>query len=152
MPLNEKPTQVVIPAMHYIYVEKTGPFAVNAPEAWGQFHGILPRLDGANQITGYLSLYEPDALIYRAGVSLAAPPVNLPEEMSYLFFEGGNYSCFTLTGPYGQLGPATGRAFELAHELKLPLRDGFNIEKYVNDPRTTQPEALITEILFPVTE
>lgn len=150
MALNEKPGTVVIPAKHYIYVEKIGPFMVNAPEAWGQLHGILPLLDAANQVTGYLSLYKPDTLIYRAGVSLAAAPVNLPEELSYVYFEGGKYSLFTLTGPYGQLGPATGRAFQLAAELKLPLRDDFNIENYLNDPRVTPVEELVTELLFPI--
>jgi effector-binding domain-containing protein len=150
MALNEKPETVVISARHYIYVEKTGPFMVNAPEAWGQLHGILPQLDAANQITGYLSLYKPDALIYRAGVSLAAAPVNLPEGLSYVHFDGGKYSRFTLTGSYGQLGPATGRAFQLVAELKLPLRDDFNVENYLNDPRVTPVEELVTEILFPV--
>jgi hypothetical protein len=34
-------------------------------------------------------------------------------------------------------------------EKKVALRDDFNIEHYVNDPRTTPEEQLATEILFP---
>lgn len=45
---------------------------------------------------------------------------------------------------------ASGRAFELAGQLALPLRDGFNIENHVNDPRITPADLLITEIFFPI--
>jgi effector-binding domain-containing protein len=55
-----------------------------------------------------------------------------------------------LTGPYSQLPEASRRAFELAKEHKLSLREDFNIENYVNDPRTTPEDQLVTEILFPV--
>jgi effector-binding domain-containing protein len=55
-----------------------------------------------------------------------------------------------LRGPYSQLGEATTQAIRTVRESGLPLRDDFNIENYVNDPRTTPENQLITEILFPV--
>jgi effector-binding domain-containing protein len=64
-------------------------------------------------------------------------------------FNGGKYSSFVLTGPYANLGRATGRVMELITETKLPLRDDYFIENYVNDPRTTPEEQLITQILVP---
>jgi effector-binding domain-containing protein len=54
-----------------------------------------------------------------------------------------------LTGPYPQLGAATGRVFQIVDERKIPMRDDYCIENYVNDPRTTPEERLITEILIP---
>jgi len=47
------------------------------------------------------------------------------------------------------LPAASGRAWEIAAEKQIPLRDGFAIENYVNDPQTTPQDQLITEILFP---
>lgn len=86
---------------------------------------------------------------YRAGVSLAAPPATLPEDLSYMRFAGGKYSRFVLTGSHANLGPATGRVIEIIQQTKLPLRDDYFIENYVNDPRTTPEDQLITEILVP---
>jgi len=34
-------------------------------------------------------------------------------------------------------------------EQKIQVRDDFNIENYVNDPKTTPEDQLITEILVP---
>ena len=87
--------------------------------------------------------------IYCAGVALAGPPAKLPEGITYLEFKGGKYSRFVLTGPYSNLGRATGRVMELIAETKLPLRDDYFIENYVNDPKTTPEEQLITQILVP---
>jgi DNA gyrase inhibitor GyrI len=149
MNLNENPDTVQWPETHYVFLEKVGPFPQNAPAAWTEFHQILPQLHGKNQITGFISLYKPGPQIYRAGVSVAAPPAALPEGLRYEKFTGGKYSRFVLTGSYLQLGPATGRAFQLVDEQKIPLRDDFNIEHYVNDPRITPEAELKTEILFP---
>ena len=58
-------------------------------------------------------------------------------------------SRFVLTGSYANLGQATGRVMEIVQQTKLPLRDDYFIENYVNDPRTTPEDQLITEILVP---
>jgi len=86
---------------------------------------------------------------YRAGFTLAAPPVDLPQGLAYELFPGGSYSRFVLTGPYSQLPEATGRVFELVSRLNLMLRDDFCIENYVNNPSLVPPDQLITEILIP---
>jgi effector-binding domain-containing protein len=150
MNLTQVPERVNWPETHYVFLEKVGPFRQNAPAAWSEAHKLIPSVAEHNQITGYMSLYKIGPQIYRAGVAIAAVPKNLPDGLRYEKFDGGPYSCFTLTGPYSQLAEACGRAFELAKELRLPLRDGFNIENYVNDPRVTPEDQLITEILFPI--
>ncbi|MGA7340179.1 MAG: GyrI-like domain-containing protein [Terracidiphilus sp.] len=149
MNLTEVPDTVNWPETHYVFLEKIGPFMQNAPQAWAELHKLLPAVAIHNRITGYMSLYKVGPQIYRAGVSLAAPPFQLPDGLHYEIFAGGKYSRFLLTGPYSNLPQACGRVAELVAEQHLPLRDGFNIENYVNDPRTTPEDQLITEILLP---
>jgi effector-binding domain-containing protein len=147
--LTQVPETANWPDTHYVFLEKVGPFMNTAPQAWAELHKSVPDIAQHNQITGYMSLYKMGPQIYRAGVALAAPPVKLPEGLYYEKFLGGRYGKFVLAGSYAQLPEASRRAFELAQEHKLALRDDFNIENYVNDPRTTPEDQLITEILFP---
>ena len=149
MDLTLEPDIVTWPQTHYVFVEKIGPFATNAPLAWQELHKLLPATAAHNTVTAYFSLYSMPQQLYRAGVSLAAPPQNLPAGLGYELFPGGKYSRFTLIGPYSQLCEATGLLFTLVADMKLPLRDAYNIENYVNDPRTTPEAELITEIMFP---
>jgi DNA gyrase inhibitor GyrI len=149
MNLTEEPEIVNWPETHYVFIKKIGPFMKNAPQAWQELHSVVPAIGAKNQITGYFSLYKMGPDVYRAGVSVAAPPVELPEGLEYERFAGGKYSRFVLTGSYSQLPEASGRVWQLANEKKIPLRDDFAVENYVNDPRTTPEEQLITEILIP---
>lgn len=149
MNLTEKPDTVHWPETHYVFLEKIGPFPQNAPAAWAEFHKLRSQVAEHNQITGYMSLYKMGPQIYRAGVSVAAPPAQLPAGLRYEKFAGGKYSRFVLMGSYMQLGPATGRACQLVAEQNIPLRDDFNIEHYTNNPETTPEPELKTEILFP---
>jgi DNA gyrase inhibitor GyrI len=149
MSLNETPDTVHWPETHYVFLEKVGPIPQNAPQAWQEFHAFMPALQERNQVTGAISLYKTGPQIYRAGYMLAAPPAELPASLRYEKFLGGKYTRFVLKGPYAQLGPATGRVFELVAEQRIPLRDDFNIENYVTDPSKTPEAELVTEILFP---
>jgi effector-binding domain-containing protein len=149
MNLTQEPEIVNWPETHYVFVEKAGPFMNTAPQAWQDVHRNVAAIAEKNQIAKYFSLYKMGPNIYRAGVSVAAPPVELPEGLQYERFAGGKYSRFVLTGSYSQLPEASGRVWQLAEEKKIALRDGFAVENYVNDPRTTPEEELITEILVP---
>jgi effector-binding domain-containing protein len=148
MKLTEEPQIVTWPETHYAFIEKIGPFQNTAPQAWQSLHALVPAISEHNKITGYLSLYKVGPKIYRAGVSLAAEPKNLPEGFAYEKFKGGKYSKFILTGSYSQLPQASGRVFEIVSEKKIQVRDDYNIENYINDPRTTPEEQLVTEILI----
>jgi DNA gyrase inhibitor GyrI len=150
MDLTEEPQIVTRPETHYVFVEKTGPFMETAPGAWGSAHSFVPALSEHNQIVGYMSLYKmgpPN--VYRAGFAVAAAPEELPEGLAYERFAGGKYNRFVLTGPYSQLPEASGRVWNSVAEKNIPLRDDYAIENYVNDPRKTPEELLITEILVP---
>ena len=148
MNLTENLEIVTWPETHYVFVEKIGPFMENAGAAWQQAHTFVPALSEHNKITGYTSLYKMGPKIYRAGFALAAPPQQLPDGLKYEKFAGGKYSRFVLTGPYTDLPQASGRAWAVAGE-KIQVRDDFAVENYVNDPRVTPADQLITEILIP---
>jgi DNA gyrase inhibitor GyrI len=147
--LTEVPDVVTWPETHYVFIENIGPFQDTAAQAWKELHQLVPRISEHNKITGYMSLYKVGPKIYRAGVSLAAEPKNSPESLQYEKFKGGKYSRFVLTGPYAHLPEACGRVFEIVSETKIQLRDDYYIENYVNDPRTTPEQQLVTEILIP---
>ena len=147
--LTQEPEIVTWPEMHYVFIEKVGPFQNTAPQAWQEVHQLVPGISELNKITGYMSLYKVGPKVYRAGVSLATEPKNLNEKLSYEKFKGGKYSRFVLTGSYAQLPEASGRVFEIVAEKKIQMRDDYCIENYANDPRTTPEDQLLTEILIP---
>jgi effector-binding domain-containing protein len=149
MNLIETPVIVTWPETHYVFLEKIGPFQNTAPAAWQTLHQFVPAISEHNKITGYTSLYKVGPKIYRAGVSIAAAPRQVPEGLAYEKFKGGKYMKFVLTGPYSDLPQASGRVFEIVSGKKIQLRDDYCIENYANDPRTTPEDKLITEILVP---
>lgn len=58
MKLTEDPELVTWPEMHYVFVERIGPFMENAGAAWQQAHPLVPALLENNKITGYMALYK----------------------------------------------------------------------------------------------
>ncbi len=149
MNLNEHPELITRPEMHYVFVERAGSFVQNAGAAWQEAHKLAPALRENNQITGYMALYKMGPKIYRAGFSLSRPPVKLPDGLKYEQIRGGTYVRFELIGPYDNLPQASGRAWAIIGEKKVEVRDDFAIENYVNDPRTTPAEQLVTHIMIP---
>ncbi len=150
MQLTLEPEAVTWPETHYVFIEKIGPFQDTAHVAWEELHKRIPELEALNyKITRYFSLYKMNQQLYRAGVSVVARPDDLPIGLHYEHFHGGPYIRFVLTGPYSQLGEASGRVWGLVQQKHIDLRDDFAIENYVNDPRTTPEDQLLTEIMLP---
>lgn len=149
MNLTREPEIVNFPATHYVFVEKHGDFPTIAPQAWKSVHTFVPELSKNTKIVGGLSLYKMGPKMYRAGFALAAPPADLPPGLAYENFPGGKYSRFVLTGPYSDLPAASGEVWNIVAEKKIPVRDDYAIENYLNDPGTTPPDQLITQILIP---
>jgi effector-binding domain-containing protein len=149
MKLTQEAEIMTWPETHYVFIEKIGPFQETAQQAWQELHPLVPKISESNKITGYMSLYKAGPKIYRAGLSLAAEPKNLPTNLKNEKFRGGKYSKFVLTGSYANLPEASGRVFKIVAEKKVQMRDDFCIENYANDPRTTPEDQLVTEILIP---
>lgn len=149
MNLTTEPEIVTQPETHYVFLERVGPFASTAGKAWQDLHQLEPALSKHNQIKGAMALYKVGPKIYRAGFLLADAPQQLPSEVQYMRFGGGKYSRFVLTGSYSNLPEASGRVWSIVSEKQIPLRDDFAIENYMNDPKTTPEDKLMTEILVP---
>src|SRR5690348_13316616 len=116
MNLTENPEIVSWPEIHYVFVEKVGPFLENAGKAWQTAHQLVPALRKKNQVTKYMSLYQRGPQVYRAGFAIASEPEEIPSGLTYEKFAGGKYSQFVLTGPYTDLPAASGRVFEIVAE------------------------------------
>jgi len=149
MSLNHEPDTVEFPEAHYVFMEREGHIPSIAPQTWQTVGALGREIEKHNCVVGGAALYKTNPGTYRAGFILAGPPVNLPQDLSYLKLPRGKFVRFTLTGPYDQLPEATRRAFEIVAEKKIPLRDDFNIEHYLKDSMTTPADELVTEILFP---
>jgi DNA gyrase inhibitor GyrI len=149
MKLTEDPEIVTWPEIHYVFVEKIGPFQTSAPEAWQQLHKLTAAIAEHNNITGYTSLYKVGPKICRAGVSVAEAPKNLPDGVESTQFKGGKYSQFVLTGRFADLPDASRRVFEIVAEKEIQLRDDFCIENYVTDPRVTPEDQNVIQIAVP---
>ena len=156
-PMNLSAFETVTrPLTHYVFMEKRGPFAEVAPPLWTELQPMVPRLD-QSQLREFLGVSGidknragEDAMIYQAGVGLASEPKKLPAGLQHRVIPSGKYARFVLTGPYTQIWQAFDRVFKTLAEKKVELRAEFCIENYLNDPRTTPEEALLTEILVPV--
>ena len=112
---------VTWPETHYVFIEKIGSFQNTAGQAWQNLHQLVPGISEHNKITGFMSRYKRGPKIYRAGVSLAGEPTNLPEDLKYEKIQGGKYCRFVLTGPYSNLREVPGRVFEIVSEKKIQL-------------------------------
>src|SRR5882757_4642364 len=149
MNLTTEPEIVTQPETHYVFLERVGPFASTAGQAWQDLHRLEPAISKHNQINGAMALYRIGPKIYRAGFLLGDAPQQLPSDVQYMLFGGGKYSRFVLTGSYSNLPEASGRVWSIVSEKQIPLRDDFAIENYRNDPKTTPEDELMTEILVP---
>jgi len=108
MKLTQVPEIVTWPETHYVFIGRKWTFPKYCTSSLARPASICSRDFRHNKITGYMSLYKVEPKIYRAGVSLAVEPRNLPEKLGYEKVKGGNYIRFVLTGPYSKLTPSVG--------------------------------------------
>jgi AraC family transcriptional regulator len=148
---------VTRPTTHYVYFETTGPFSEVAPPAWDTMFPLLMGKIPQDQMKEFLGLSGIDkrkqgseAMIYEAGVGVAWKPADVPKGLRYKKIEAGRYAKFLLTGPYSQIWIAFSQIFKTLSEAKVGLREEFCIENYLNDPKVTPEDKLLTEILIPV--
>jgi len=155
--MNSKPETVTRPGAHFVYLQRTGPFAEIAPPAWDEMFRLLAGKITPEQFTELLGVsgidktkQSEDSMIYQAGVCLAAKPAEVPKGLQYRALNGGKYAKFLLTGPYSQIWMAFSQIFRTLAEGGVRLREDFCIENYVNDPKVTPEDQLQTEILIPI--
>jgi AraC family transcriptional regulator len=143
------------PVTYYVFLEKHGPFAEVAPPTWNEMFALLYSQLDPGKFVEFLGLsgidktkVGEDAMIYQAGVALASEPEK-PLGLQYRKIKSGKYARFLLTGPYAQIWPAFDQIFKTLAENKVELRPEYCIENYLNDPKQTSEDQLLTELLIP---
>ncbi|HWU43522.1 MAG TPA: GyrI-like domain-containing protein [Bdellovibrio sp.] len=155
--LSKKIEIVTRPEMHYIFLQKIGPFMETAPAAWHEMYPLTHGKIEQNKVVATMALCAiekdkqgHDIMIYEAGLGLSEEPRNIPKGLQYKKVRSGQYARFVLTGSYSQLSRAWPEAFRILEQEKIKIRKDFAIENYLNDASVTPEEKLLTEILIPV--
>ena len=146
-----------LPEQKIIKVRQTGPYSESAGRAWKLLCGWAAPRDLFTQATQFIgighddpSVTAPENIRYDAAITVsvdvaAEPPVEFD------ILPGGEHAVCTHKGPYdrledaykavmGQWLPQSGREF----------RGGLTFEVYRNNPDTTPPEQLLTDIHIPL--
>ena len=149
MNLTVNPEIVTRPEAHYVFLERVGPFLKTAPQAWQDLHRLAPAISKHNQITGAMALYKIGPKIFRAGFSLSSSAAKVAAGCS--IHPIGGWQVQSLRFDRGLFEFARSIGPRVVHGCRNanPLRDDFAVENYLNDPKTTPEEQLITEILVP---
>lgn len=145
------------PDTYVAYFEGKGPFHETAPVQWDKLLKILPNFD-AGQIREYVGFSIIDktkngaeVMVYQAGVGMnvKTTPSNI-RGIHTKTVPAGKYARFILKGSYSQIWPAFNEIFKILAENDVKIRKEFCIENYLNDPKVTPEDSLLTEILIPV--
>ena len=138
-----------------LYVRKHGPYHESAQAAWKELMAIcgpIGLLNDASQCLGVShddpAVVPAEKLRYDACVVSDAALVEGLEEAT---LPAGRFAIFVHTGPYENMGETLKPAYaRWVPEANLVLAAGPCLEVYLNDPRTTAPAELKTEIWIPV--
>ena len=105
----------------------------------------------------YIAIYNDDPEItdsgsQRADICLACNFEAEPKgDVGVKYIRDGKYAVFTYVGPYANLGKVYAEVFsKLIPEGGFQLAPAPIFDKYCNDPETTKPEDLITELWIPI--
>jgi AraC family transcriptional regulator len=147
-----------LPARRLATVRHIGPYpeiaeAFHRLGALAAAHGLYDHVDPR-----MLALYHDDpettdAAYLRSDAALVIRgEVALPEGLAEASLPAGEYARFTHRGSYAGLGDAWARLMgEWLPSSGFRVGDGPPYECYVNDPRTTKTDELLTDLHVPVT-
>ncbi len=149
------------PALRVAFVREFGPFMESANKAWERLAAWLEGADVLEAGSIFLGAMHddpentaPEKLRYDACVTLPEGFVfeGAPEKgVEVQVVAGGDFAVARHKGPYEGLGETWGRLYGewMPTSGREPdMRACYEI--YVNDPRTTTPEELLTDIYMPL--
>ncbi|WP_319758983.1 GyrI-like domain-containing protein [Maridesulfovibrio sp.] len=138
------------------YTEHVGPYEEvgNAWEILCKWAGPAGIFDETTKFYGvyYDDPNEISAEKLRSEACITVPSAtNAPAEIKFKDFPGGRYAVTTHLGPYEGLG----KSWSQFYEEWLPTSeenhaDAPCYEQYMNNPKTTKPEQLVTLLLMPL--
>ena len=144
---------VNVDAKPYIYIEKTCGMDPNeiGPEMGQAFGGVMQFMQangvtsGKEVLAAYYT-YDPNTMTFRAGMSVSeADAAKAKGEVQSDVLPAGEVLHFTHKGPYDTLRNSYADMMQYLEANNLQ-HSVPTWEVYVNDPATTKPEDLITEV------
>lgn len=145
-----------LPSMRLVFLRHVGPYG-EVGATWGKlmmWAGMRGLLGPGMKMIGIVhddpAVTPADKIRYDAGV-VVTRPVEPQGDFGVMELPGGSYAVFTHRGPYEGLG----KTYEKVYGGWLPssgrqLRDAPAFEQYLNSPRDTKAEDLVTLIHVPL--
>lgn len=129
-----------------------GKFDEIAPPIWEKFLGFLEgtSLDlSQSEFLGISFVDQDEKHFYKAAITVENKDVMIAP-LKQEFLEKSKYAKFILKGSYDGVWPAFDMAYKTLDKMGLELADLPCLENYINDPRETPENELLTEILIPI--
>jgi len=145
-----------LPAAKLVFLRHVGPYAeVGATwgrlMAWAGMRGLLgPGMKLIGIVHDDPGVTPGDKIRYDAAVTVTRP-VQPEGEFGVMDLAGGTYAVVTHRGPYEDLGKTYQRIYGgWLPQSEHTLRDAPAFEQYLNSPRDTKPQDLVTLIHLPL--
>lgn len=146
-----------LPERTLALVRQTGPYMQSTENAWAllcAWAGPLGLLGPDTLFIGFAhddpSVTEPDKIRYDAAISLTGPLTPRPP-VTLGTLPGGEYAIITHRGPYDRLEDAYKELMgRWLPQSGREMREASCFEIYRNDPASTPPEDLLTDIHLPL--
>ena len=145
-----------MPSLRVAFMRHVGPYST-VGATWDKFLPVLGkdgRLGGDCMMIGMChddpGVTPPERIRYDACVTVDESFV--PEgDIGVQVIAGGDYAMTTHFGPYQKLGETYSQLFgQWLPRSRRELRSAPSFEVYLNDPQTTDPEDLLTDIYVPL--
>lgn len=154
----KKPKVITCETKTVIYIQKTGGYlTLDYGNIWEKLWKYVKENKLFSAGIEHLCIYHNDPKItsedkLRTDICLTISKKAEPRgEIGVKEIDGGKYVMFTYQGAYENLGSVYDTIYaKYIIENEFKLRDGVNIEKYINSPKNTSPEKLKTEIYIPI--
>lgn len=137
-----------------LFYEDTGSkFDEIAPPIWEKFLSILEEAKedvSESEFFGISFTDDNEKYFYRAAISIPQGKSISISKLKQEKLINQKYAKFLLKGSYDGVWPAFDFAYKKINEFNFELADAPCLENYLNDPRETAEEDLLTEILIPI--
>ena len=156
-PMELSVTVKQLPAIRVACVRHVGPYDACEP-AWTKLCQLVGRYGLFGPHTRMIgvghddpSITPPDKIRYDACLTVPDDFAGTPE-LPVAVIGGGEYATAVVKGPYTNLAPAFAYVCGVwGPDSGREFAGAPSIEFYVNDPKSTPPEKLLTEICVPLT-
>jgi AraC family transcriptional regulator len=160
MDIQEDPTVKFLDPKHFIYLSHTGDYSqCNSiafdQENWDFLYEYAEKRRLLPPEPEYYGICFDDSSVRRPercrfyACLTVSEPAKPDGKIGAMDIKTGKYAIYTHTGSYDKLDAFYNAIFR---NFPYELRDDFILERYLNSPQEAAEEALITEVLVPVTK